>query len=159
MAGLTYITGESDGQPMHAGYPIGDALGGLFGAIGILAACWKRAKDPTAGKRNRSITAQGEATLRILEFLPIEFDQLGVVRQRSGNLNQYSAPSNVYRTRDSHWVTLSGSTNAMFANNCRAIERADLIEDPRFANNGARCEHAAELNAIFSDQVCRARSS
>ena len=48
MAGLTYITGEPDGQPMHAGYPIGDAIGGLFGAIGILAACWKRANDLNA---------------------------------------------------------------------------------------------------------------
>jgi crotonobetainyl-CoA:carnitine CoA-transferase CaiB-like acyl-CoA transferase len=150
MAGLTYITGEPDGEPMHAGYPIGDALGGLFGAIGILAACWKRAKDPAAGGEEIDLSLC-EATLRILEFLPIEFDQLGVVRQRSGNMNQYSAPSNVYCTKDGYWVTLSGSTNAMFANNCRAIQRADLIEDARVANNGARCEHAAELNAIFSD--------
>jgi len=149
MAGLTYISGESDGQPMHAGYPIGDAIGGLFGAVGILAACWKRASDPSAPGEEVDLSLC-EATHRLLEFLPIEFDQLGVVRQRSGNLNQYSAPSNVYKTKDGHWVTLSGSTNAMFANNCRAISRPDLIEDPRFSNNGKRCEHAAELNSIFS---------
>ncbi|WP_076861027.1 CaiB/BaiF CoA transferase family protein [Bradyrhizobium mercantei] len=148
MAGLTYITGETDGQPMHAGYPIGDAVGGLFGAIGVLAACWKRARDPAADGEEIDLSLT-EATLRILEFLPIEFDQLGAVRQRSGNRNQYSAPSAVFRSQDGHWVTLAGSTNAVFANNCRAIGRSDLIDDPRFATNALRCEHAGELNAIF----------
>jgi crotonobetainyl-CoA:carnitine CoA-transferase CaiB-like acyl-CoA transferase len=27
MGGLTYITGDAHGEPMHAGYPIGDAVG------------------------------------------------------------------------------------------------------------------------------------
>jgi crotonobetainyl-CoA:carnitine CoA-transferase CaiB-like acyl-CoA transferase len=150
MAGLTYITGEAGGEPMHTGYPIGDAIGGLFGAIGILAACWKRAADPDALGEEIDLSLC-EATLRILEFLPIEYDQTGIVRQRSGNRNQYSAPSAVYKTSDGHWVTLSGSTNAMFANNCRAIGRADLIDAFRFRDNKERVEHSDELNAIFSD--------
>jgi crotonobetainyl-CoA:carnitine CoA-transferase CaiB-like acyl-CoA transferase len=150
MAGLTYITGERDGEPMHAGYPVGDALGGLFGAVGILAACWKRAAHPDAPGEEIDLSLC-EATLRIMDFLPIEYEQLGVVRERSGNRNQYSAPSAVYKTRDGHWVTLSGSTNAIFKNNCRAIGRADLIDDPRFIGNGERCLHSDELNNIFSD--------
>lgn len=149
MSGMTYITGEADGEPMHAGYPVGDALGGLFGAIGILAACWKRARDPKATGEEIDLSLC-EATLRILEFLPIEYDQLGTVRQRSGNRNQYSAPSAVYKTGDGHWVTLSGSTNAIFANNCRAIGRPDLVDDPRFKTNMSRVDHSGELNGIFA---------
>lgn len=149
MSGLTAITGEPDGEPMHAGYPIGDAVGGLFGALGVLAACWKRARDPQAPGEEIDLSLT-EATLRILEFLAIEYDQLGAVRGRTGNANAYSAPSAVYRTGDGRWVTLSGSTNATYANNCRAIGRPDLIEDPRFASNGLRVENARELNAIFA---------
>ena len=149
MSGLTYITGDPKGEPMHAGYPIGDAVGGLFGAIGILAACWKRARDPQAPGEEIDLSLT-EATLKLLDFIAIEHDQLGVVRERSGNANQYSAPAAVYRTRDERWVTLAGSTNALWANNCRAIGRAELIDDPRFASNGTRVEHAAELNGIFS---------
>ncbi|WFU76315.1 CaiB/BaiF CoA-transferase family protein [Bradyrhizobium sp. CB2312] len=48
MGGLTYITGEREGEPTHPGYPIGDSIGGLFGAVGVLAALWKRARDPEA---------------------------------------------------------------------------------------------------------------
>ena len=150
MGGLTYITGEPGGEPMHAGYPIGDAIGGVFGALGIVSALWKRAKDPNAPGEEIDLSMT-EATLRLLEFLAIEHDQLGTVRERSGNANQYSAPAAVFRTKDNRWVSLAGSTNVLYANNCRAIGRPDLIDDPRFANNGMRTERKDELNAIFSD--------
>jgi crotonobetainyl-CoA:carnitine CoA-transferase CaiB-like acyl-CoA transferase len=149
MGGLTYITGEAGGEPMHTGYPVGDALGGLFGALGVLAALWKRARDPSAPGEEIDL-ALTESTLKILDFLPIEYDQLGKVRGRVGNANPYSAPAAVYRTREGAWVTLAGSTNALYANNCRAIGRPDLIDDPRFAGNAGRVEHGAELNAIFA---------
>jgi crotonobetainyl-CoA:carnitine CoA-transferase CaiB-like acyl-CoA transferase len=149
MGGLTHISGEPDGAPMHAGYPVADNVGGLFGAIGILAALWRQARDPQAPGEEIDLSLT-EATLKLLEFLPIQYQQLGTVHQRSGNANAYSAPAAVYRTGDARWVSLSGSTNAMFANNCRAIARTDLIGDPRFANNRLRVRHARELNDIFS---------
>lgn len=149
MGGLTYITGEADGEPMHPGYPIGDSIGGLFGAVGVLAALWKRARDPAAPGEEIDL-ALTEAVFRLLDVLPIEFDQLGVTRGRIGNANSYSAPAAVYRTKDDRWVTLAGSTNALYAANCRAIGSPELIDDPRFANNATRVQHAEELNQIFS---------
>ena len=149
MGGLTYITGEADGEPTHPGYPIGDSIGGLFGAVGVLAALWRRAKDPDAPGEEIDL-ALTEAVFRLLDVLPIEFDQLGFSRGRIGNANGYSAPAAVYRTRDNRWVTLAGSTNPLYAANCRAIGRPDLIEDPRFAGNGQRVKHAGELNYIFA---------
>lgn len=149
MGGLTFITGEASGEPTHPGYPIGDAIGGLFGAVGVLAALWKRARDPDAPGEEIDL-ALTEATFRLLDVLPVEFDQLGVVRSRIGNANGYSAPAAVFRTRDERWVTLAGSTNALYAANCRAIGRPDLIDDPRFASNDLRVRHTSELNAIFA---------
>lgn len=156
MGGLTHITGEAGGEPMHAGYPVADNVGGLFGAVGVLAALWRRARNPQAPGEEIDLSMT-EATLKLLEFLPIEYEQLGAVRQRSGNANQYSAPAAVYRTRDGRWVSLAGSTNTLFANNCRAIGRPELIGDPRFAHNAQRVEHAEELNGIFA-HWCLARS-
>ena len=140
---------KPEGEPMHAGYPIGDAVGGVFGALGIMTALWKRARDPDAPGEEIDLSMT-EATLKLLDFLAIEHDQLGAVRERSGNANQYSAPAAVFRTMDNRWVTLAGSTNALYANNCRAIGRPELIEDPRFANNAQRVTFMQELNAIFS---------
>lgn len=149
MGGLTYITGESEGEPTHPGYPIGDSIGGLFGAVGVLAALWKRARDPNAPGEEIDL-ALTEAVFRLLDVLAIEHDQLGAIRSRIGNANGYSAPAAVFRTGDDHWVTLAGSTNALFAANCRAIGRPDLIDDPRFATNDRRVKHAFELNDIFA---------
>ncbi|QIO33375.1 CaiB/BaiF CoA transferase family protein [Bradyrhizobium sp. 1(2017)] len=149
MGGLTYITGESEGEPTHPGYPIGDSIGGLFGAVGVLAALWKRARDPNAPGKEIDL-ALTESVFRLLDVLAIEHDQLGTVRGRIGNANGYSAPAAVFRTSDDHWVTLAGSTNALFAANCRAIDRSDLIDDPRFATNDKRVKHAAGLNDIFA---------
>lgn len=153
MGGLTHVTGPADGEPMHSGYPLADNIGGLFGALGVMAALYKRersARDGAAPRGEEIDLSLTEALFKLLEFLPIEYDQLGTVRQRSGNANQYSAPAAVYRTQDGRWVSLAGSTNALFANNCRAIGRPDLIDDPRFASNGTRVQHAEELNGIFA---------
>jgi len=148
MGGLTYISGEADGQPMHTGYPIGDAIGGLFGAAGVMAALLRRARDPEAPGEEIDLSLT-EAMLKLIEFLPIKQDLLGESHERSGNTSQYAAPTGVYRTRDGEWVSLSGSTDGLYAANCRSIGREDLIGDPRFASNARRCANAAELNALF----------
>lgn len=148
MGGLTHITGEPDGEPMHPGYPVADNVGGLFGAIGILAAMFHRARHPDSPGEEIDL-ALTEATMKLLEFLPIEYQQMGTVRGRSGNENQYASPAAVFKTRDDRWVTLAGSTNAMFAANSRAIGRADLIDESKFASNDLRVLHSTELNAVF----------
>ena len=150
MAGLTYITGEPDRPPVHAGYPIGDGIGGLFGTAGVLAALWRIARDPDAPGEEIDL-ALVESTMKLLEFLPIEYDQLGTVRERSGNTSQYSAPSDVFRCADGEYVSMSGSTDSTYANNCRAIGRPELIDDARFRTNTLRVRNARELNAIFGD--------
>jgi crotonobetainyl-CoA:carnitine CoA-transferase CaiB-like acyl-CoA transferase len=38
MSGFTHLCGEAGRDPVHLGYPISDAVGGLFGSLGVLAA-------------------------------------------------------------------------------------------------------------------------
>lgn len=148
MGGLTHITGDADRPPMHTGYPLADSIGGVFGAFAVVAALVPILRDrPERGEEiDLSLT---EAVLRMLESLAIEYDQLGEIRQRSGNRNQYSAPSDVYMTADKRFVSLAGSTAVTFRNNARAIGRPELTEDPRFATNHLRVANAADLDRIF----------
>ncbi|KAF1061178.1 CaiB/BaiF CoA-transferase family protein [Variovorax sp.] len=155
MGGLTTVTGHADGEPMHAGVPLGDSIGGLFGAIGILTALWPRARDPSLPGEEIDLSLT-ECITRLLDFMPGVNEQLGTVPTRSGNRSPYSAPSAVYRTRDDRWVSMAGSINSMFANNCCAIGRPELIDDPRLADNASRVVHEQELNRIFIDW-CAAR--
>ena len=154
MSGFTNICGEEGGRPLHAGYPVSDAVGGLFGALGVLAAVLALARDPE--RRGQEIDcAVSEAMLRILEFLPIEYDQLGFVRTRSGNRSQYAAPGNVYRTSDGRWASIAASTQSIFARFCAALSLEELLRDPRFADNPARVAHRDALDEIVAGTIGR----
>lgn len=148
MGGLTHITGNPDSAPVHSGYPLADSIGGVFGAFSICAALLPIASG-TRDKGEEIDLCLTEATFRMLEALAIEYDQLGTVRERVGNRNTYSAPSDVYMTADKRYVSLSGSTNRTFRNNASAIGMPDLADDPRFADNKSRVAHTEELDRIF----------
>jgi crotonobetainyl-CoA:carnitine CoA-transferase CaiB-like acyl-CoA transferase len=147
MSGFTQICGEEDGRPLHLGYPISDAVAGLFGALGILAALHDLARNPE--RRGQDIDCSAtEAMLRTLEFLAIEYDQLGAVRTRSGNRSQYAAPGNVYKTADGKWASIAASTQIIFVRLCAALDLNALLEDERFATNPARVRNYRELDEI-----------
>jgi crotonobetainyl-CoA:carnitine CoA-transferase CaiB-like acyl-CoA transferase len=152
MSGFTQICGEEDGRPLHLGYPISDAVAGLFGALGILAALHDLAQHPE--RRGQEIDCSAtEAMMRTLEFLAIEYDQLGAVRTRSGNRSQYAAPGNVYRTADDKWASIAASTQSIFVRLCAALDLKHLLEDPRFALNPARVKNYLELDAIVGGAI------
>lgn len=154
MSGFTQICGEEDGRPLHLGYPISDAVAGLFGALGILAALHDLARHPE--RRGQEIDCSAtEAMLRTLEFLAIEYDQLGAVRTRSGNRSQYAAPGNVYRTADDKWASIAASTQSIFDRLCTALDLSHLLDDPRFATNPARVQNYRELDDIVGVAIGR----
>lgn len=152
LSGLTYICGDPDRAPMHLGFPIADAVAGMFGAIGILGALHRRLKEPDSPGQEIDVNLT-ESMFRVLDFLPIEYDQLGHVRERSGNLSQYAAPGNVYRTRDDRWVSLPASSQSLFERLCKALGRTELVEDPRFRTNPDRVRNRAEIDAIVATEV------
>lgn len=148
MSGFLSLCGPADGAPMHVGYPIADSVTGLFGALGLLTALMERKENPDAPGQVVSVSLF-ESMFRILDFLAIEYDQLGEVRQRVGNRNPYAAPGNCYQSRDGKWCTLAASTQRVFERLAEAIDRPDLIGDERFATNPMRLRNADALDEIL----------
>lgn len=146
MSGLAHLTGEADGSPQHMNYPLGDVVAGLYGAFAIAAAIADRELHPRREGREIDLSAT-EALLRLLEALPVEREQLGQARGRAGSRATYTAPSNIYRTQDGHWVTLVGSTDAIFQRICQAMGDPALADDPRLATTPDRVRHVDELDA------------
>ncbi|MEW6687472.1 MAG: CoA transferase [Pseudomonadota bacterium] len=148
-SGLTYITRAPGDPPMHPGYPIGDPIAGVFGAFGVLLALLHRARHLDAPGQEIDLACT-EAMLRLLEVLPIEYDQLGLVHEPVGNGNAYVAPAGMFRSADGAWVTFAAATQSVFERFCERIGRRDLLEDARYRTNTLRMQHAAELNAIVA---------
>jgi crotonobetainyl-CoA:carnitine CoA-transferase CaiB-like acyl-CoA transferase len=148
-SGLAYITRAPNAAPNHPGYPIGDPISGVFGAFGVLTALLHRAKHPEAPGQEIDLSCT-EAMLRLLEVLPIEWDQLGQVHEPVGNGNAYVSPSGMFLAGDGAWVSFTAATQNVFQRLCKLLNREDLLADARYASNQQRMQHQPELNAIVA---------
>lgn len=149
-SGFTYLCGLAETEPMHLGFPVADANAGVFGAMSIMIAAFARMQRPDSPGEVIDLSLV-ESMFRVLEFLPVEYDQLGKVRERSGNRSQYAGPSNIYPTSDGNWISMSASSQSVFERLANLIGRNDLIADDRFATNADRVVHADELDVIIRD--------
>jgi crotonobetainyl-CoA:carnitine CoA-transferase CaiB-like acyl-CoA transferase len=150
MSGFTNLTGEAGGPPLHSNFPVGDAVAGLFCAFSIAAEIARLRGDPEAQGVEVDLAAT-EALFRLLDCLPVEHEMLGQVRRPEGNRASYTAPSNMYRSRDGQYFSLVASSNAIFVRLCAAIGEPQLAEDPRFSTNPARVQNLQTLDKRLAD--------
>ena len=144
MAGLTNLIGERDGPPMTPGYPLGDLIAGLFGAFSVMVALYNR--DVLGGTGQAIDLALFESVFRLLDFDAIQYDQMKEIHMRSGNSAAYVAPSSTFQTKDAKWLTLAASTQSIWVRLAKAVDREDMITDPRYLENPQRLKHSDEVN-------------
>jgi formyl-CoA transferase len=72
-----------------------------------------------------------------MEGMIPEFQVSGHKRGRSGSTIPRVAPSNVYPCRDGE-LMIGANNDAIFERFCNAMNRADLLQDPRYATLQAR---------------------
>jgi crotonobetainyl-CoA:carnitine CoA-transferase CaiB-like acyl-CoA transferase len=149
MSGIPFFTGFPKMPPTLSAFPLADSVAGVFGALGALAAIYER--DVVGSGRGQVVDVSlYEPLFRLVESQVIAYDQLGHVKQRIGNRMEEDVPRNAYRTRDDAWIVISASSPRTFERLARAVGREDLLNDPRFATNVSRVEHADELDSIIA---------
>ena len=150
MGGLRYVTGFADRPPVRVGVSLGDALAAQQAAFGALLAL--RVAEQT-GQGQTVDVAIAESVFAMTEAMVTEYTRAGVVRERSGNTMLRAAPSNVYRTRDDHWLALGANGENVFRRLCDALGQPEMAADARFRDNRARIAHHEELDAIIGGWV------
>lgn len=146
--GLRYITGSPDRPPSRIGIAIGDSLGSLFGVIGALLALYARERGRTHGQTVD--VALYEAVFAVTESLVTEYDRLGIVRERTGNIMPGVAPSNVYTTKDGRALVIAANADGVFRRLAHAMGMPSLTEDDRFRDHVARGRHMNDLDQLIS---------
>ena len=146
--GLLHLTGEPDRAPVRPGVTVSDYLTGVFAAFAAVSALYGR---DVAGRGGEVIDAPlYGAVLRILEWTLAGYDRLGIVRSREGNRLSHSAPLDNYPSADGFFVCIVAGSDANFARLCSAMERDDLVTEPRFATLAERAAHGDEINGIVA---------
>ena len=148
--GLLNLTGYPDRPPVRVGVTISDYLTGVFAANAAVSALYAR----DARRRGRGAVIDAAlygAALRILEWTVPAYDRLGVVRERQGNRLANSAPLDNYPTADGKYVCIVAGSDTNFSRLCKAMDRTDLLDDPRFAKLADRAEHGDTINGIVAE--------
>ncbi|MEE3158214.1 MAG: CaiB/BaiF CoA-transferase family protein [Pseudomonadota bacterium] len=147
MGGLRYITGFEDRPPVRTGISIGDSLAALWGVIGALMAL--RHREVNQGKGQIVDVALYEAVFAMMESMVPEFDVMGFVRERTGNIMPGITPSSIHTCSDGKAVQIGANGDAIFQRFMRAIGRDDLADDPTLADNAGRDTRRDELYALI----------
>lgn len=148
-SGYAHINGYPDRPPVLPSVSLVDYLTGLFGALGALAAVYQL--KVSGGPAEEVDAALYESIFRMLEVVVAEYDVLGTVRERTGNELAASCPAGIYQAKDGHWIVITTSTERTFARLAEAMDRADMLTDPRYSTNRERLTRRAEMNQLLSD--------
>ncbi|QRP50416.1 CaiB/BaiF CoA-transferase family protein [Amycolatopsis sp. FDAARGOS 1241] len=151
MSGFAHLTGEPDGPPTLPAFMLADGVAALNATYAVMMALYHR--DVHDGPGQLIDVNLVEPLARLIEQPVLTYDQLGTVPGRTGNRWDISAPRNVYRTKDGHWLAMSGSAPTVAMRALRAVGRADLTVDPRFAEAQQRLRNAAEIDKVVADWV------
>ncbi len=143
-SGVMSITGEKGRDPVRVGASIGDIVAGMFLAQGILAALLDRDRSGVGRKIDVSML---DSQLAILEHAVALTTVTGKPPGPSGARHPSITPFETFHASDGLFVIAAGN-DRLFEKLCIALN-LPLADDPRFATNAARCDHARLLKRLI----------
>ncbi|CAB3717489.1 CaiB/BaiF CoA transferase family protein [Trinickia soli] len=147
MGGLAYMTGPV-GRPLRAGASVNDIMGGMFGAIGILAAL--RERDRTGrGQEVQSALFENCVFLcaQHMQQYAMTHEPLPPMPARVSAWSVYD----VFTLAQGEQLFIGAVSDKQFVALCDVLHRPDLAAEPRFATNSQRVASRSELIPLLSE--------
>ena len=149
MAGLTYMTGPK-GRPLRAGTSVNDIMGGMFGAIGVLAAL--RERDRT-GKGQEIQSALFENCVMLASQHMQQFQMTGEVPPPFPSRVSAWSVYDTFEVANNEQLFIGAVSDKQFTALCEVIDRPDLANDPALATNAQRVEVRPELLTRLGETI------
>lgn len=141
MGGLAYMTGRP-GDPLRAGTSVNDIMGGMFGAIGALAALMQRNQT---GKGQEIDSALFENNVFLVGQHMMQYAVTGQpaapMPERISSWGLYD----VFSVQDGEQIFLAAVSDAQWRTFCTAMGFDDLASDPALQTNNDRVRARATL--------------
>ena len=134
MGGLAYMTGRP-GDPLRAGSSVNDIMGGLFGAMGAMAALMQRQQT---GKGQEVQAALFENNIFLVAQHMLQF---AVTGKAAAPMPEKISPWGIYdvfKVKDGAQIFLAVVGDTQWRVFCEAFGFADLFADVRLASNNDR---------------------
>jgi crotonobetainyl-CoA:carnitine CoA-transferase CaiB-like acyl-CoA transferase len=136
MGGLAYMTGP-EGRPLRAGTSVNDIMGGMFGAIGAMAALAQRERT---GQGQEVQSALFENNVFLVAQHMMQFAVTGKAAAPMPNRLSAWAVYDVFSVKDGEQIFLAVVSDTQWALFCDAFGLHELKTDERIATNNQRVQ-------------------
>lgn len=143
------LTGEPGKPPVKMGIPIGDLGAGVFLALGVISALYRR---QMTGQGEWVDVAMMDVQLSLLNYLAHYYWASGNVPGPEGAGHPNVVPYQIFWT-PTGYLAVAVYGDHFWAGFCRALEFPELIGDPRFASNDLRWQHREILVPILEERI------
>ena len=156
LAGWMSLTGEPDAPPTKSGLSLVDLSGGYVACIAMLAALWRARRDGVGCDCDISLF---ETALHELMYVGTWVASRSYQPSRQPNSAHPSiVPFQNFETADG-WIVVACPKQKFWERLCEAIERPDLLTDPRFSSFAERDRHRDALIPILGATFATRRSA
>ncbi|TDS82700.1 crotonobetainyl-CoA:carnitine CoA-transferase CaiB-like acyl-CoA transferase [Comamonas sp. JUb58] len=151
MGGLAYMTGRP-GDPLRAGTSVNDIMGGMFGAIGAMAALMQRAQT---GKGQEIDSALFENNVFLVGQHMMQYAVTGEAAEPMPNRISAWSVYDVFTVQDGEQIFLAAVSDAQWRTMCQAFGWVDLLANPRYTTNNERVRERPALLADLRARLIR----
>jgi crotonobetainyl-CoA:carnitine CoA-transferase CaiB-like acyl-CoA transferase len=147
MGGLAYMTGPP-GRPLRAGTSVIDVQGGMFGAVGILAALLQR---ESTGVGQQVVASLFESTVFLVGQHMAQYAVTGEPAAPMPARVSAWAIYQIFETADDDQVFVGVVSDKQWKLLCEAFGLDELAADPSLATNNGRAAQKERLVTVVQD--------
>ena len=150
MSGLNWIAGERGGPPYTIGGGLGDTVTGMTGAMAVGYALFHRQRTGVGQFIDLSMIE----SLLFVESVAMPYAAANGGKSldyRNGKQNTFTFPMGVLKAKEGY-ISLQApgeGPSSAWGRLCKAMDRPDLLEDPRYLSDRDRLGRADDIVALL----------
>lgn len=149
LSGEMAVNGDERLNPLRAGFPVCDTVGGLNAAFAIMAALYHRERT---GEGQFIDIAMLDSIMPLMGWVAANLLIAGKPPVPMGNDNFTAAPSGVFRTADGH-INIAANKQEQWESVCEVLGVPELLEDERFRERDIRKQNRKELTPLLEARL------
>jgi formyl-CoA transferase len=151
LSGVMAVNGDERLNPLRAGFPVCDTVGGLNAAFAIMAALYHREHT---GEGQFIDIAMLDSIMPLMGWVAANLLIGGQQPVLMGNDNFTAAPSGSFRTQDGY-VNIAANQQKQWEDLADALGVPELKSDPRFQERDTRKANRKQLTPLLEEKLTR----
>ncbi len=149
LSGVMAVNGDERLNPLRAGFPVCDTVGGLNAAFAIMAALYHRERS---NEGQFIDIAMLDSIMPLMGWVAANLLIGGQQPVLMGNDNFTAAPSGTFRTRDGY-VNIAANQQKQWEDLADALGVPELKTDPRFQERDTRKANRKQLTPLLEEKL------